>query len=288
MRKARVIWVVLIVIFCTEAQSADNGNVFWQVKSKSATVYLLGSIHIAREDAYPLDPVIENAFSASDYLAVECDISKVDQAEAIKMAFYNDGTTLKDHVSKQWYDTLMVNLEREGLPAESFIMMKPFFVVTMIMVNKMELESFSASLGIDKHFLNNKGRKPVLEVESVKEQLAIIDGFTTAQNDMFIKYSFLEGTISGDNFNELYNIWKEGNIKKLEEEMIGIYDKYPGIGDIFHILLDKRNINMVKKIEEYLSSTGTYFVVVGAAHLIGSNGIVGMLEKRKEYEVERK
>jgi hypothetical protein len=52
---------------------------------------------------------------------------------------------------------------------------------------------------------------------------------------------------------------------------------FPSLGER---LLDARNRNWVPKLEEYLRSGQTYFVVVGAAHLGGSDGLVTLLRAR--------
>ena len=48
-----------------------------------------------------------------------------------------------------------------------------------------------------------------------------------------------------------------------------------------------RDNNMVQKVREYLADpeNKTYFVVVGAGHMVGSTGIVTQLED--EYKVEQ-
>jgi uncharacterized protein YbaP (TraB family) len=43
---------------------------------------------------------------------------------------------------------------------------------------------------------------------------------------------------------------------------------------------------MISKIERYLDSEGTYFVIVGAGHLVGKKGILELL-KSKGYAVEQ-
>jgi len=43
---------------------------------------------------------------------------------------------------------------------------------------------------------------------------------------------------------------------------------------------------MVSKIEEFLRTKETYFVVVGAGHLVGKKGIIEML-RGKGYPVEQ-
>jgi uncharacterized protein YbaP (TraB family) len=43
---------------------------------------------------------------------------------------------------------------------------------------------------------------------------------------------------------------------------------------------------MASKIEEFLKTGQTYFVVVGAGHLIGDKGIIELL-RRKGYRVQQ-
>ncbi len=57
-------------------------------------------------------------------------------------------------------------------------------------------------------------------------------------------------------------------------------NKDPQLVPIYEKLIDERNRKMVSKIEDYLRGKGTYFVVVGAGHLIGEKGIVEVLRKK--------
>jgi uncharacterized protein len=45
-------------------------------------------------------------------------------------------------------------------------------------------------------------------------------------------------------------------------------------------LIDARNLNWVPKIDGYLNSGQTYFVVVGAGHMAGPNGLLALLKAR--------
>jgi uncharacterized protein YbaP (TraB family) len=51
-------------------------------------------------------------------------------------------------------------------------------------------------------------------------------------------------------------------------------------------LLDNRNRNWIPKIEQFLRSGQTYFVVVGAAHFGGPNGLLALLRKR-DYQIQQ-
>ena len=58
------------------------------------------------------------------------------------------------------------------------------------------------------------------------------------------------------------------------------------LSSIYEILIYDRNRKMVSKIEDFLKTKETYFVIVGAGHLIGGQGIVEIL-KAKGYTVEQ-
>jgi uncharacterized protein YbaP (TraB family) len=53
--------------------------------------------------------------------------------------------------------------------------------------------------------------------------------------------------------------------------------KYPAI---FKTFLTDRNERWVPKIEDLLRSGQNVFVVVGAGHLVGTNGVVELLKKK--------
>jgi hypothetical protein len=55
---------------------------------------------------------------------------------------------------------------------------------------------------------------------------------------------------------------------------------------IYKKLILERNKSMASKIEEFLRTKETYFVIVGAGHLVGNQGIIEIL-KGKGYHVEQ-
>ncbi len=54
---------------------------------------------------------------------------------------------------------------------------------------------------------------------------------------------------------------------------------------LFDSWIVERNRQMAEKIEEYIHSNKTIFVVVGAAHVVGKDGILQIL-RRKGYFIK--
>lgn len=145
------------ITFVANAQAAGSTGFLWKVENNGNTVYLLGSIHVANDKMYPLRPEIEAAFEASQYLGVEVDISKIDQAEIQKFILekgsYTDGTKLKDHVSADTYNKVTQLLKANGLAENAFDSFKPWVVTQGVSSLQMQVTSYTADTGIDLYFL---------------------------------------------------------------------------------------------------------------------------------------
>ena len=89
-----------------EVKENNNNALIWEVKSDTATVYLVGSIHVAGKNTYPLQKVLLDAFEDSDALAVEANIvdGMEDEeltAQMTAMMMDSDGTTARDYLSDE-------------------------------------------------------------------------------------------------------------------------------------------------------------------------------------------
>ena len=78
-------------------------------------------------------------------------------------------------------------------------------------------------------------------------------------------------------FDTIVASWYAGddsNIDKLMSE--DFKDKMP---DLYQVLIVKRNQAFAAQIDKLLKGDGTVFVAVGAAHLVGSDGVNALLPK---------
>lgn len=265
-------------------QAAEDKLLFWQVDTPGATVFLLGSMHLARPDIYPLRREILQAYEGADNLVVELDVRgekglKIQQ-RILERGQYPAGRTLQDDLSPETWAELSARLMGNGIPPQMMSVMKPGVVATMLMATEMTRVGLHPERGVDRYFLNLAGdSKPVLELETVDEQL-----------DVILDLSEPEATIRQalDQLSELDRIiadmvtaWKLGDADDLAKQVIDDQlEQYPELADTHRRLIDERNRAMTVKITGMQSRGGSYFVVVGAAHLVGDRGIVALLEQR--------
>src|SRR5260221_3269554 len=93
MLKRRHINSILIVLLAflgaAQAQQAAPAQpkprrfLMWKATSPTATVYLVGSIHLGDSSMYPLPKGVESAFAAAKVLAVGIHINNADQAKMV-------------------------------------------------------------------------------------------------------------------------------------------------------------------------------------------------------------
>ena len=264
----------------------------WKVTSKTNTVRLLGSIHLGSEDFYPLPAEIEEAYSQSKVLVVEVDLTKIDlrdmQAVLLDRGVYVEGDTVARHVPRATLQKLRAYLSRRGLPAEQMERFRPWALAVTVTLLEMQGLGYKPELGIDQHFIDNSGGRPIVELESAAEQINLLSGFPEKLEAEFLA-STLDGTSkSKELMDKTVALWRAGDAEGLEKLTVTEpLRKQPAMKGVYAKLLDERNEKMAAKVESYLKkSNEPHFVVVGAGHLVGAKGVLKLLE-RKGYRVEQ-
>ncbi|MCM3207181.1 TraB/GumN family protein [Paenibacillus illinoisensis] len=283
---------VLLVSKGAETAVQTGGRGFmWEVESNGNTVYLVGSMHIADDSFYPLREEFEEAFAEADYLGVEIDISKAaDEAQQkliLDLGSYQDGTTLKDHVSSETYSKLGGILKKNGLEPNALDAFKPWVAESTLASLKSTTAGYEASAGVDLYFIQKaiESKLPIIELESYESQLGMFNDFSKELQEETLKATLDNFDVLDDSVNQMAEMWKTGN----DEQLLELTNSFSDNEEYNKAMLIDRNIGMADKIDGYLKSDKKeeYFIVVGAAHYLGEHGIVKLLED-KGYTVERK
>ena len=250
-------------------------------------MYVLGSIHLAKPELYPLKKPIEVAYNNSDILVVELDPNsqhsmQVIQNSMMTLGMYGPGKSLKSELTPQTYKLLSDYLKTTGLSLDIMQPMRPWTVMLQISMMEMIRLGYDPSLGIDQHFLQKASRdgKTVLEIESAEEQMALLSKDDKQFQDLLLRYTIDEMHEMEPLLNKMFKSWKEGDAKGLASVVNSSLVVDPRLIEIYEVLITKRNYTMTKKIQSYLKTMKNYFVVVGAGHVVGDEGIVNILKKR--------
>ena len=84
-------------------ETTPSKSCLWEVKTTSARVFLLGSLHVLKSSAYPLAPEIGRAYASSQRLVFETDIGAMMDpailAKMMEMGIYPEGQDLFQNIS---------------------------------------------------------------------------------------------------------------------------------------------------------------------------------------------
>jgi len=222
----------------------------------------------------------------------------------MEKARYLDGTTLADVVSEEVYEKLITVFEAYGLPVDLFAVYKPWSIANTLQVFSMsssesaEQGAEAANLGIDMYFLLNAlvTQKSVDELEGLKFQVDQFDGLSTEFQEEYLNAvldSILhpqdeETTTSADILNEWLTLWRKGDIEGFTNSFVQATEEAEETeNELTTMLFGNRDKDMADKISKILEAEdkATYFVVVGAGHLVAENTIIHYLTEMG-YEVE--
>ncbi len=263
-------------------------------------VWLFGSIHIGRQDYYPLPDYVMDAFYESESLAVEGDIIAFEkdlsmQIQALQPLLYTDGTTISDHIPPDLYDQAKDILDELGFYNKAMDYYCPAFWSSYIDTAIYEELGAETELGIDRHLLKKAKDtdKPILEIESALEQYTMLGGFSEELQELLLSESIESWNdidTTEETLTQMMDLWAQGNEEKFSDflseedegmtaEELALYEEYNTA------LLDDRNLNMTDYAEERLELGEETFICVGAAHIVGEGAMVELLAQRG-YTIE--
>jgi uncharacterized protein YbaP (TraB family) len=286
-RRIAFLSVILAVICITAGTAWAEKSFLWHVSKGSRQAYLLGSIHLARESMYPLASAINKAYDRSEVLVVEADLTPEDQTRlqqrVLTEGMYPEGDSLVNHLSPRTIEKLKQKGYADG-PLNRF---KPWIAATMIQVMEFKRLGFNEQIGIDQHFLDKaRGNKRIHPLEGLDYQFELLQGFTPEEQDLFL-YSTLVELENTENFIEnLIQAWVKGDTDAFGEILFKAYKDYPELESVADKLIFQRNRTMVDQLDKLMADGRTYFVVVGAGHLIGPKGIAARF-KQMGYHVRQ-
>jgi uncharacterized protein YbaP (TraB family) len=246
-------------------------------------VYLLGSIHFAKPDIYPLDQTIEDAFEGASYLVVELDQKQLDKdnmrRHILKHGMYEKPDSVESHISESTLKLLKDYLERYNMPLEGYNRMKPGFLAMTLSIAHVIRLGYLPDYGVDMYFLKKAQDKKIVQLETYTDQLDLF--FDMPDEEMFLKHTLSQLEDIENQIEDTVTAWKNGDTQQMEKKvLIEPQLEFPDLREVYAKIYTDRNVKMTKKISRFLQHNEIYFVVVGAGHLIGEQGIVNLLKTR--------
>ena len=285
----RRIAAVIALAFLATAQAAQAKTFAWKASGKGGAIYLIGSIHVMSESFYPLNPALDAAFTDSDLLVEEVDLTEMldptAQLSVLSRGMLPGGQSLEKLLSPATMALVQKAVGDLGTAAGPLMRFKPWMLAIALQGLELAKIGFNPALGLDQHFYEQAkaGGKGVQGLETVEFQISRFDDMTAEQQDRMLAETLKELATETAAVGKLGDAWKVGDVAAIERIALADLKSDPLM---YQRLLVERNKNWMPKIEALFARRGRAVVVVGAAHLVGPDGLIAML-KAKGYIVEQ-
>ena len=279
------------------APAAEDGapkHFLWKVTGPKGVVYLLGTIHVGKADFYPLPSIIEDSFNKADTLIEEIDVSQPAEAARVERRVIEDGSypnsdTITNHLSEVTRSHLAAYLKKGGLSEEAVAHKRPWLVGMLVVQLEMKRMGFDPSYGLDLHFLEEarQSHKAIGALEDAGSQIQLFSSLSEEFQDRLLLSSLVDMEKWPDVVDLLTRAWRSGDAAMVQDVITSGVRDYPQLAPLMTKLIDDRNTAMTAKIERFLQTPESYFVAVGAGHLVGDNGILSQL-RRQNFKLEQR
>lgn len=265
----------------------EPGPLLWLAEAPrgDGAFFLLGSVHLGDPRMLDLGETVRAAYDASDELVVEVDLSQVEPTEmaelVVRYARLTPPATVQDVLSEETWLALARYLDSRGLAREAFLPLEPWFVSVSIVQLELGRAGYQPELGVDHLFIDaSLDRKPIVALETAASQLQVLDSLSPQVQDLMLNDTLSRVDELAGETEQMIQAWQEGDEQALHELVFGAVEELPELDAFYERVYFERNRTMVAQLAELAQDGRTRFVVLGAGHMLGEEGIPALLGRR--------
>jgi uncharacterized protein len=280
---------LLVLLALPQQLHAQEKSFLWKVGSAENSIYILGSIHFLKRENYPLKKSIEEAFAGAKKVVLEIDLqaATAEKAQQVMLdkALYRDGTTLRQNIAPETYSSAEQRANSLGIDLRAMSPFKPWFVALTLTSLKLQKLGFDSNYGVDRYLAERakNSDKATGGLETLEFQIGLIDQLSRRDQEMMLRETLKELDLLDKGVERIVRSWLTGDINALDELLLAGMREYP---EVHQKLIVDRNRRWVPQIDRMIRQGENVLVVVGAAHLVGKDGIIELLRARG-YSVEQ-
>ncbi len=274
--------LALLMLASAGAVAENHPLPMWQLNGASNRIYLLGSVHLLREQDYPIPSTIYTAYQDADTLIMELDMDDLDpamtQALVSELGLIEDGRTLMDVMGDDLYARAEEIAAEINIPLPMFAQSEPWLAAITVEQLMLTRVGFNPNLGIETHLMGKAATdgKEILGLEEFAQQLGYLDTLSIDAQRSLLMQTLSEAKDIEPMMDGLIDAWRQGDIGFLESEMLAEMQSYP---ELYEALVVTRNRDWTNQIEALLDDDQNYLIVVGALHLVGEDSVPSMLRR---------
>ena len=288
-RWLRPLVILLTLLAVPAVLRAQEKSLLWKIRSGPNTITILGSIHFLKKENYPLKKNIETALDSAKKLVLEINLLATDaqknQQVVMEKAVNRDGSRLQQNVSSETFALTEEKARDVGIDVSSLSPFKPWFVALTLSSVKLQKLGLDPTYGVDRYLAERakKRGKPISGLETFELQIGVFDGLSPREQESMLRETLQDMDALDKSADRIVQAWLRGDAASLEESLLSGMRAYPAL---FQKLIVDRNRRWLPEIERLIKQGENPLIVVGAAHLVGKDGVIELL-KQRGYTVEQ-
>ncbi len=261
----------------------------WRVSGPHVQVDLFGSIHLLSDATRWKTPALAAELAKVDAVWFEIPLGATAEADAAKMmqskGLLPAGQTLSALLPPALGARVQAQARREGLDPAVLERLKPWLAELELTIVFYQRQGYSEALGVESQIDASAPPTARREAfETLADQVDLFADEPVGEQVASLKETLDEIDTDPGVFNRAAEAWRRGDVKALAAEVIDPMRKEDE-GLYRRVLMD-RNRRFEARIEQIVrNGSGRVFVVVGAGHLVGPDGVPALL-RRDGLQVE--
>ena len=271
-----------------QAKARDHG-LLWRISKDGRHAYLYGTLHVGKLDWALPGPMLRQALSETQVLALELDVTDARTQQQLQ------AMTVRRADAPALPEALQRRLDKAGseacLPPGMLQDRQPVFRVMTLVLLAARWEGLDPAFGLEAMLSGwaRQRRVPIVALETVQSQLgALMPGSEADERHMVDQgLAQLESGAARRAVRRLGQAWAAGHLQELaayEQWCDCVADARDR--ELMQRINDGRNPGLADAIEELHGRGQTVFAAVGALHMTGEQALPKLLAQRG-FQVER-
>ena len=272
----------LLSVSPSYAKTPDARPALWKVVSKTATIYLFGSVHVLPKGVAWHTPALKKAEAEASTLFLE--INDVDDHAKLAQEFQAVATApnlpdVLDRVPSAKRAGLKALFDKAQIPPAALKGYKSWAVGITLGALLIKDLKYSADDGVE-HGLTadfTAAHKSINGLETSAQQFGFFNELSDKAQARFLESVIDDAPNVERDTAKMISAWESGNPQIIAEAFDKDMKKEP---ELQRILIHNRNANWAGWVVARLRGKGTTLVAVGAGHLAGSDSLIAMLRAK--------
>jgi uncharacterized protein YbaP (TraB family) len=278
---ARLIFLVMaMALVACDAAVGDAPMVahpaYWIARGSKGTAFILSSVHVLGPNVAWRNTVIDDAAERAETYVFEVPNGKAEDEETlrfvIKYGRLPKGQTLQGLLSPVAQKDYAVACTLAGLQTASLDKARPWLAAVLLTVHYMNLRHLTSVNTPDDAYYAEAAQKGknLVYFDTTRDQLEFVSRYDQVEVLSAMLGNFAK---QPERIDYLIATWSDGDTATMAKLIDRAFQDDPEGAKIFA----ERNREWATRLEHLLDTGGSYFVVVGIAHLVGPSGLPAIL-----------